>query len=121
MSKARLVSNRGVFNSKNSQFKEIAMAHMAQDIEILIKTGRTPVKTGNLKSLVTHKRTPKGYKVESNADYSAVQELGTRRGARQFKDYTTPGTGKGWFKYAIDKVESKKDSYIREASRSAKL
>jgi len=121
MSKAKFVSNRTKFNSRNRDFKEMATAHMAQDIEILIKTGRTPVKTGNLKSLVKHRRTTNGYRVESNADYSAVQELGIRRGARAFTNYTTAGTGKGWFKFAIDKVESKKESYIREASRSAKI
>jgi hypothetical protein len=121
MDKPKLISNRAVFNSKNREFKEMATAHMAQDIEILIKTGRTPVKTGNLKSLVKHRRMTNGYRVESNADYSAVQELGIRRGARAFTNYTTSGTGSGWFKNAIDKVESKKESYIREASRSAKI
>jgi len=126
MEKPKFIANRAVFNSKNREFKEMATAHMAQDIEILIKTGRTPVKTGNLKSLVKHRRMTNGYRVESNAEYSAVQEAGIRKtgpGAptKPFKNYTTPGTGKGWFKFAIDKVESRKESYIKQASRSAKI
>ena len=115
-------STRSSFNSKNRQFKEIAMSRMAQDIEILIKTGsRTPVKSGELKAKVRHTRTQNGYRVESNSEHSAVQELGSRRGARPFKNYTKPGSGKGWFKEAILKVEGKKDQYIKDASRSVKL
>jgi hypothetical protein len=121
MAQAKLIKERAEFEHKNREFKEIALASMAQDIEIHIKTGRTPVKTGNLKQLVHHSRTTTGYKVESNADYSAVQELGKRSGAREFKNYTTAGTGKGWFKAAIDAVEKNRLSYIEKAKRGARL
>lgn len=122
MAKAHFRSDRSKFNSKNRDFKELVMARMAQDIEINIKTGgRTPLKTGELKSGVSHKRTQNGYRVESNAEHSAVQELGRRRGAREFKNYTTSGTGKGWFKGAIEKVTRNQKTYINEAKRSARL
>jgi len=121
MAQVKLIKERAEFERKNRDFKEIAMSSMAQDIEIHIKTGRTPVKTGNLKQLVRHTRTQNGFKVESNADYSAVQELGKRSGSREFKNYTTAGTGKGWFKAAIDAVEKNRVSYIEKAKRSARL
>ena len=127
MSKARFTSNRTVFNSKNREFKELATQRMAADIERLIKTGgKIPRKDGELQSSISHEPLKTGsfttgYRVKADSDHAAVQELGKRRGAREFKNYTTPGTGKGWFKGAIITIESKKDQYIQQAKRSAKL
>ena len=101
MSKARFTSNRTVFNSKNREFKELATQRMAADIERLIKTGgKIPRKDGELQSSISHEPLKTGsfttgYRVKADSDHAAVQELGKRRGAREFKNYTTPGTGKG--------------------------
>jgi len=127
MSKAIFKSNRTVFNAKNRDFKDIATGKMAMDIERLIKTGgRIPRKKGELQSSISHEPlklggSTTGYRVKADSDHAAVQELGKRAGAREFKNYTTPGTGKGWFKNAIITIEGKKEAYIKEASRSAKL
>lgn len=140
MTKAKFTSNRSQFNAKNRDFKEMATAHMAQDIEILAKSN-VPMKKGNLQSSIKHRRITNGFRVEANSPYAAAQEVGRmtvhtsrvvtpdggksfftlKPGVYHFKNYTTPGTGKGWFKKAILRVESRKDNYIRQASRSAKL
>lgn len=132
MSRAIFKSNRNQFLNRNQQFKDIALAHMAGDIELLIKTaGRTPVKHGHLKASVHHRKIGLGeYRVEagngSELEYAAVQEVGQRlsgKGAptRPFTNYTTAGTGKGWFKAAVDSVISKRSSYIKEAKKLARL
>lgn len=127
MSKAKFTSNRTQFKSKNREFMDLMVGRMAMDIERLIKTGgKIPRKYGELQSSVRHEPLKSGnfttgYRVKADADHAAVQEAGKRRGAREFKNYTTPGTGKGWFKGAIITVASKKDQYIQQAKRSAKL
>lgn len=121
--RVRLVRNDMVFLSKNEQLKDMALAHMAQDIEIRIKTGgRTPVKTGGMKADVRHSKSGNGkYKVQALKEYSAVQELGRRAGAAAFNRYTTSGTGGGWFKEAVDTVVRKKDNYVKQAARALNI
>lgn len=119
----KFIDKRPQMLSKHGRATDMALAWMAQDIEVIIKTGgRTPVKTGQLKSQVRHRKIgPLQYKVESNAEYSAVQELGRRSGARPFTNYTTPGTGRGWFAMAINKTLARKYDYIKKASKSVGL
>lgn len=124
------MAGRGIFTDKRPQMltkhgraTDMALAMMAQDIEVIIKAGgRTPVKSGQMKSQVRHRKMGVlNYRVESNAEYSAVQELGRRAGARAFTNYTTPGTGRGWFADAINKTLARKYDYIRKAARSVGL
>lgn len=94
------------------------------DIEVIIKTGgKTPVDTGFLKKGVRHFKSPNGgYRVESEMEYSAYQERGSAiDGTRAVKNYTTRGTGSGWFRDAIDKVIDKKEYYIGMARRAFNL
>ncbi|MFA5937674.1 MAG: hypothetical protein WC822_07410 [Candidatus Paceibacterota bacterium] len=123
MSKARFTSNRSAFLRKNSQFVDMVGAHMAQDIEIALKTGGlTPVKTGDLKGEMRHEKIKRGhYRVESPKEYSAVQEQGQRKGARAFTKYTTSGTGKGFFKKAVNSIVRNANSYVDEVARSVRL
>lgn len=121
--KARFTSDRRAFLRKNSQFVDMVGAHMAQDIEIVIKTGgRTPVKSGDMKGEVRHFKLRRGvYRVESPKEYSATQEKGIRRGSRPFTNYTTPGSGKGWFEDATGTIVRNRDSYVDEVARSVRL
>lgn len=120
MSGSVFKSNRSQFNKMNSSLIEYIQGTMAMDIEVIIKTGgRTPVDIGFLKKGVRHFKSPNGgYRVESEMEYSAYQERGSRRdGSYQVRNYTTAGTGSGWFRDAIDKVVEKRDSYINNARK----
>lgn len=123
MGKMKFTSDRREFLRKNNQFVDMVGAHMAQDIEIGIKTGgRTPVKSGDMKGEVRHFKQRRGnYRVESPKEYSATQEKGVRRGARPFTNYTTPGTGKNWFESNANAIVRNRDSYVDEVARSVRL
>ncbi len=105
----------------NDGLIDMIQAHMSQDIEVAIKIGgRTPVDTGLMKSQVRSFKSPSGgYRVEANAVYSAYQERGEARdGSRKVRNYTTSGTGAGWFQDAIDKTIAKRDNYIDVARKA---
>lgn len=123
MSKARFTSKRSAFLRKNSQFVDMVGAHMAQDIEVGIKTGgKTPVKSGDMKAEVRHYKLRRGtYRVESPKEYSAVQEKGVRRGARAFTNYTTSGTGKNWFDSNVKAIVRNGNSYVDEVARAVRI
>jgi hypothetical protein len=128
MGNFKFTSNRGPFLRKNEAFKEMVLGHMAMDIEVAIKSkAGMPVKTGAMKSEVRHFKTENNkWRVESDKAYSSVQEAGIRKtgpGAptRRFKNYTTAGTGAGWFARAIDMTFKNKDHYIQEAKRAVGL
>lgn len=117
-------SKRGEFNRKNAGFIDMVQGHMAMDIEIALKmTAGMPVKTGAMKSGTRHFRGPKGgFRVEIDKAYAAFQERGMRRdGSHVVRHYTTAGTGKGFFKRAIDGVVKNRNSYIAEAKRALNL
>lgn len=122
-SRAKFTSRRGGFNSKNNAFINLVVGHMAQDVEVGIKvTAGTPIKHGAMKGAVKHRMIKRGsYRVESPLEYSAVQELGRRSGARAFTNYTTPGTSKGWFRRAVNSVVAKRNMYVAEARRATGL
>lgn len=128
MSKPRFTSRKHQFLKQNSAFIDILQGHMAMDIEVGIKsTAGTPVKTGDMKAEVRHFRSPTGgFRVESEKEYSAVQEKGMRMtgpGAptRKFTNYTTAGTGAGWFRRAIDAVWKNRDNYVEVARKAVGL
>lgn len=114
---ARFISRRGGFNRKSAAFADMVAGRMAMDIEVGIKTtAGTPVKHGQMKAAVRHYRVgAHKFRVVSPKEYSAVQELGRRRGARPFANYTTPGTSSGWFHRAVNAVVRNKDKYVAEA------
>jgi hypothetical protein len=125
---SKFKSDRVEFNRKHNAFKDNLMGNMALDIEVGIKTnGRTPVKTGDMKAETRHFRTESGgFRVETEKEYAAAQEAGQRLtgpGAPTgpFQNYTTAGTGAGWFQDAIDNVWRNKDNYIEVAARAAGL
>lgn len=123
MAKMKFTSDRREFLRKNNQLVDMVGAHMAQDIEIGIKTGgRTPVKSGDMKGEVRHFKQGRGrYRVESPKEYSATQEKGIRRGARAFTNYTTAGTGKGWFEGNVNAIVKNGNSYVDEVARAVRI
>lgn len=125
MSKAVFVDKSPAFFSKHEAFKDMVLGHMAIDIERSIKLdGRTPVDKGDLKAETRSFRSPSkrdSYRVEADKEYAAVQEKGYRAGSRVFTNYTTPGTGAGWFQLAINRTLANKRNYIDEARRALNL
>lgn len=107
---------------------DMIQGRMAMDIEIATKTSSgMPVKTGGMKSEVRSFKTGEGkWRVIAGKEYSAVQEAGVRlsgKGAptRPFTNYTTSGTGPGWFNRAIMSVVKNREQYVQEAKRALGL
>lgn len=128
MGDAIFTSSRDAFMRKSDSFKELVQSRMAMDIEVSIKTNAgTPVKTGGMKAEVRHYRNEKGgWRTEAGKEYSAVQEKGRRltgKGAptKKFENYTTSGTGAGWFQRAINGVLRNRVNYITEARKAVGL
>ncbi len=121
--KAKFTKNRAGFLRKNDQLVDMVGAHMAQDIEVVLKTGgKTPVDTGDMKGEMRHFKRARGkYRVESPKEYSATQEKGQRRGSRPFSKYTTPGSGKGFFDNATGSIVRNRNSYVDEVARAVRL
>ena len=124
----RFTSNRVAFLRKNDAFMDMVTGHMALDIERNLKAGSgMPVKTGRMKSSARHFRNNRGnFRIEVNAEYAAVQEAGIRKTGKgaptaRFKNYTTAGTGAGFFMRAVNSVTGRKSSYIEEAARALNL
>lgn len=101
---------------------DIMMGLMAAGIERRIKTsGKTPFLHGGLRSSVhSIKRGMKTYEVVADKNYAAAQEAGTVRGHRIVK-YTTSGTGKGWFREAIEFTKLRSKEYAKTAAEAAGL
>lgn len=117
-------SNRTEFNRKNDSLKEMVMGRMAMDVERALKlTSGMPVKTGAMKSGTRHFRSPKGgFRVEIDKEYAAYQEAGARSdGTHVVRNYTTGGTGKGFFRKAINSVIRNRENYIKESRRALGL
>lgn len=135
MSSARFISTPNGFYRKNESFKDLVIQRMARDIEVNLKTSAgMPVSAtkamgnkrgggGNMKAQTRHFQTPSGgYRVEIDVAYAAYQERGMRKsGSHVVRNYSTPGTSKGFFKRAIQAVRRNRQSYIMEARRAAGL
>lgn len=124
----RFKSSRASFLRNNDAFMDMVTGHMAIDIERGLKSSSgMPVKTGRMKASTRSFRNSRGkHRVEINAEYAAVQEKGRRLtgvGAptRSFKNYSTSGTGAGFFRRAIDVVVGNKSNYVDEAAKALNL
>jgi hypothetical protein len=117
-------SNRGNFNHKHLAFVDMALGRMAMAVEIALKTSSgMPVDTGNMKSQTRHFKNDNGnWRTEIDTAYAAYQEKGMRKdGTRIVKNYTTSGTGSGFFMRAIDIMTRQKESLIMESKRAVNL
>lgn len=111
------------FFRKHAAFIDMVTGRMAMDVERGIKTtAGTPVLTGAMKASARHFRNDRGkFRVEVNKEYASVQERGQRAGSRPFTNYTTPGTGAGWFARAIGSVVTNQLMYIEVARKAVGL
>lgn len=125
-----MLGTKVIFNNKTKEFiaknalaTDAALAFMAQDIEIGIKTGgRTPFRKGKLRGDTYHQKIKsRQYIVMVPVEYAAVQEKGTRAGAGTFKNYTTPGTGAHFFQGAVDNVVPKAKAYFETGKKVARI
>lgn len=122
-----IIDNTSRVLLKHDKVKDRSLAYAAQDIEVIIKTGgRTPHKTGAMKSSTRHRRISSGkYVIEVGLEegaaplvYAAYQERGMRYdGSHVIRNYTTPGTRKGWFNAAIQTVAKNFPNLIRQAAK----
>ncbi len=110
------------FKSRVAAMADMMMGTMAAGIEIQIKTsGKTPFKHGALRASARHQKAAVGkYEVSMDKEYAAAQEVGTTRGYR-IQNYTTPGTGPGFFQAAVDTVKSRANQYARTAMAATGL
>jgi hypothetical protein len=113
------------FTSRIAVFADTMMALMAASIESQIKTsGRVPFKKGALRSSIKSSKVSVGkYQVTAGtgttaAAYAAAQEAGTTRG-HVMQNYTTPGTGAGWFQDGVDTVKQRTAEYAQTAQNAA--
>lgn len=128
MAKPTFRSDRGNFKKKNESFIDMVQSHMAMDIEIALKTtSGMPVKTGNMKSQTRFFKTKRNnWRTEVDVVYAATQEAGRRTTGKGsptavFKNYTTAGTGPGFFMKAIKSIVRNRLQYILEAKRALNL
>lgn len=86
----------------------LSLRFMLEDIE-KISTPVTPKKEGNLRRDIL--KTVLGLKgtIKWLKDYAVFQEV------KQFKNYTTPGTGPHYAENSVVKVASKSDVYFKKA------
>src|ERR671913_120271 len=84
--------------------------NMGGDI-LRLSTPVTPYKYGDLR--VRRRVVPiaKGARVEWLSGHAAVQNRGSRAGARPFHNYTTPGTGPHFVEAGLKAVKSNIRSY----------
>lgn len=108
--------------SRSAVMSDLMMGLMASGIEIQLKTsGKTPFQHGGLRSHARAVKIAAGhYEVTDDQEYAAAQEAGTVRG-HAITHYTTPGTGKGFFRDAIETVKARGDDYARTAASAAGL
>lgn len=123
MAKPIFKSNHAGFERINGSLKDMIQGHMALDIERYIKiSAGTPVDTGAMKASARHYRSDKGVRVEVNKEYAAYQERGKRLdGSHVVRNYTTGGTGAGWFQKSIEAITRNRLSYIQEARKALNL
>lgn len=108
------------FIARNAVAGDAAFAFMAQDIEILVKTGgATPFRKGGLRNQTYHeKMAPQHYQVTIPVEYAEAQEAGIIHGS-PVQHYTTPGTGPHFFQNAINKITEKVLDYVAQGNKTA--
>ena len=122
MSRPVFRSMAGNFFRKNDSLMDMIQGHMAQDIDVSLKTtAGMPVKYGQMKGATRHfKNAMGGWRVEIDKEYASPQEKGEIKG-RKIRNYTTPGTSSGFFRRAIDGVVRNRSGYVQEARRALGL
>lgn len=121
-SRIRIVNNLPEFIEKNAVVMDKAAKRMAEDTVKLAKV-RVPFEEGDLQQSGHAKKKKKlRYWALFDIIYAAYQERGYRRdGSRVVRNYTTPGTGKGYLVGAGEKVSHNIVNYLRQAANSIRM
>lgn len=95
-----------------SEYRQIGRSGMyAVGVDVMRGSGnRTPKRLGSVRRMTSIKTiSDTVIQLGWHAAHAAVQNIGHRRGARPFKKYTTPGTGRGFvqvgFEYALKRYK----------------
>ena len=98
-----------------------AVERMALDVKLISKV-KVPYKAGTLQgSCVKQKLSRTHHQVIYDTDYASYQERGSRKnGTRVVKNYSTPGTSKGFLKQAGVQVSKNALSYMKQAAARSK-
>lgn len=122
-----MINTKIVFNDQAKEFiarnavaGDASYAFMAQDIEIVVKTGgATPFRKGALRDQTYHEKlAPLHYQVVVPVEYAEAQETGIIHGS-PVQHYTTAGTGPHFFENACNKIAEKVLDYIAQGQRAA--
>lgn len=101
-----VVDNFPKFSRSVEQTLDMGMGELAKDVLVMAR-GLTPFKQGQLRSdSDAYRESQMHWRVRYHKEYALAQEQGHANG-RQFKNYTTAGTGKAFLKTAGDKVTAK--------------
>ena len=117
----KIIDNTARILSKNERVKDRSLAYAAQDIEVIVKTGgKTPLKQGHLRGRTRHDKVSNSrYRIVIPVSYAAYQERGSRAdGTHKVRNYTTPGTGKGFLQSAVKSVANNFRNLVRQASKA---
>lgn len=114
--------NTAKFLNQSEKVLDSALSRMSKDMVLITKI-TIPYLEGDLQEEVKAVRISSlRHKVEVRKEYAAYQERGQRLdGSRKVRNYTTPGTGKGFLKKAGKKVESDAINYLRQAGQLVKI
>lgn len=114
--------NTNKFIKANEELLDESGQRATKDVLALAKT-RVPRKDNTLtQSGKTERYSPVEHYVtfgndgSEAKDYAAVQERGKRKNSRQFRTYTSPGTGAHFLEKAGDLINKSFPDYLRQAA-----
>lgn len=122
--KAVFTDKSSNFRRKNDAFIDFVLGHMTQDMEVYLKVSSgMPVDKGQMKASTRHFRNARGkFQVIVNKEYAAYQERGMdKKGKRVVKNYTTAGTGAGFFARTIDAIGRQRSHYLQMGRKAVGL
>lgn len=93
---------------KDLEIKSNMFLRSASDSIVEISTPKTPKDTGDLRRYVRKQVLGLKAKIEWKQPYAAIQET------RQFRNYTTPGTGPKFAESAVKQVVDDTDKIARK-------
>lgn len=118
MKRTKFKDNSNKFIGVKKEAMDSALKRMAKDI-VLIAMITIPFLGGDLQdSLEAKNPEPLKHRVLANKEYAAYQEKGMRKdGSHKVKNYSTPGTGKGFLRGAGAEVVKDAINYMRQANQ----
>ena len=122
MGRVIITDNSKRFIAINATVMDNALSTMGEDVANIAKS-RVPFKGGDLFKSIKHVKVKVlKHRVEVTEDYAGYQEAGQRAdGSHIVRNYSTPGTGKGFLLGAGERVTSQALNYFKQAVRLIRL